>query len=116
MIRLKLEDVNKKYSQTWVKCNDDGRSKYFREKFLSEFGGEFLKEGREYRWREIPKPTVVRRKFVFEGPDGTIHFIENMYDFCKIHDLKRSAMYELIAGKRNHHKQFKFISEIPWQT
>lgn len=116
MIRLKLNDVNKKYSQTWVRCNDDAKSAHFRDKFVAEFGGEFIKEGREYRWREIPKPVSTRRKFVFQGPDGSIHFVENMYDFCKTRDLKRAAMYEMIAGKRKQHKQYKFITEIPWQA
>jgi hypothetical protein len=115
MIRLKHEDVNKKYSLTWVKCNDDAKSSHFRKKFIDEFGGEFVKQGRDYIWQEI-KPVSLRRKFVFEGPDGSIHFIENMYDFCKKNDLNRAPMYEMIAGKRKQYKKFKFVAEIPWQT
>jgi len=114
MIQLKLEDVNRKYSQTWVKCNDDAQSKYFRNKFIAQFGGEFINEKRYYVWREI-KPVNVRRKFVFEGPDGTIHFVDNVYDFCKKNDLNRSPMYEMISGKRKQYKKFKFVTEIPWQ-
>jgi hypothetical protein len=38
-----------------------------------------------------------------------------MYDFCKKRDLKRAAMYEMIAGKRKQYKKYKFIGEIPWQ-
>ena len=49
MIRLKLDDINKKYSHTWVKCNDDAKSKFFREKFLQEFGGEFIQEKKELK-------------------------------------------------------------------
>lgn len=116
MILLKLEDVNTKYSQTWVKCNDDSRSTYFRKQFIAQFGGEFIKDGRELRWREIPKPTVVRRKFIFEDPEGRIHFVDNMYDFCKKRDLNRAPMYEMIAGKRKQYKKYKFVGEIPWQT
>jgi hypothetical protein len=116
MIRLKLDDINKKYSHTWVKCNDDAKSKFFREKFLQEFGGEFIQEKKEFVWREIPKIVSLRRKFVFEDPEGKIQFIENMYDFCKKNDLNRSPMYEMIAGKRKQYKKFKFIAEIPWQV
>lgn len=115
MIVLKREDVNKKYSQTWVKCNDDSKSKYFREKFIQQFGGEFVKEGSYHKWQEI-KPVSLRRKFIFEGPDGQIHFIENVYDFCKRNDLNRSPMYEMIAGKRKQYKKYKYVGEIPWQT
>lgn len=115
MIVLKFEDVNKKYSQTWIKCNDDSKSKYFRNKFIEQFGGEFVKEGRDYRWKKI-EPVSLRRKFVFEGPDGTMHFVENVYDFCKRNDLNRSPMYEMIAGKRKQYKKYKFVTEIPWQT
>lgn len=115
MIRLKLEDVNKKYSQTWVKCNDDAQSKFFRNKFIEQFGGEFIEERKEFTWREIPKPTAVRRKFIFEDPEGRIHFVDNMYDFCKKRELKRAAMYEMISGKRKQYKKYKFVGEIPWQ-
>jgi hypothetical protein len=117
MIRLKIEDVNKRYSQTWVKCNDDAQSKFFRKKFIEQFGGEFIKEGREHKWQKIV-PVVVspRRKLVFEGPDGKIHFIENLYDFCKKNDLNRTPMYDLMTGKRKQYKKYKFIAEIPWQV
>lgn len=116
MIRLKLEDVNKRYSQTWVKCNDDSKSKFFRGKFIEQFGGEFISEGREFRWQEIKKILPVRRKFIFEDPEGRIHFVENMYDFCKKRDLKRAPMYEMISGKRKQYKKYKFVGEIPWQV
>lgn len=117
MIRLKIEDVNKRYSQTWVKCNDDAQSKFFRNKFVEQYGGEFIREKREYKWQK-KQPVVVnpRRKFVFEGPDGKIHFVENMFDFCKNNNLHRGPMYDVIAGTRKQYKKFKFIAEIPWQT
>jgi len=115
MIVLKFEDVNRKYSQTWVKCNDDSQSKFFRNKFIEQFGGEFIKEGREYRWKKI-EPVNPRRKFIFEGPDGKIHIIENLYDFCKKNDLNRSPMYDMMSGKRKQYKKYKFVGEIPWQT
>lgn len=117
MIVLKRDDVNKRYSQTWVKCNDDSKSQYFRNKFIEQFGGEFIKDAREFRWQEKkPQPVVnPRRKFVFEGPDGKIHFVENLYDFCKRNDLNRTPMYDLMSGKRKQYKKYKFITEIPWQ-
>jgi len=117
MILLKHEDVNIRYTQTWVKCNDDSRSAYFRKQFIEKFGGEFVKEGRYFKWQKIiPVVISTRRKLVFEGPDGTVHFIENLYDFCKKNGLNRTPMYDLMTGKRKQYKKYKFIAEIPWQT
>lgn len=117
MIRLKLEDVNKRYSQTWVKCNDDAKSNFFRTKFIEQFGGEFIKENREYKWqKKIPVIISTRRKIIFSDPEGKIHFVENVYDFCLKNNLKRSAMYDLISGKRKQYKKYKYVGEIPWQT
>ena len=115
MIRLKLEDVNRRYSQTWVKCNDDAQREHFKKLFIQQFGGEFVRDGSYFRWQKI-EPVNPRRKFVFEGPDSELHFIENMYDFCKKNGLNRSPMYEMIAGKRKQYKKYKFVSEIPWQA
>jgi hypothetical protein len=111
MIPFKKEDINKKYSPTWVYCNDNTRSKIFREKFVKEFGGEFIKESRySYKWQEIKKKP--KRKFIFEDRDGTVYVVENMYDFCKKNNLKRPALYEVVVGKRKSHRGYRFIAEI----
>jgi hypothetical protein len=108
-------DINRKYSPTWVYCNDNSRSSYFRKKFIEEHGGLFSKnKNNTFTWEEEKKPISVRRKFIFEDRDGTLYVIDNMYEFCKINDLTRPAMYEMIDGKRKSHKGFKFIVEIPW--
>ena len=31
---LSLNDVNRKYTFTWIKCNDDAKSPYFRKLFI----------------------------------------------------------------------------------
>jgi len=114
MIPMKKDDINRKYTPTWVYCNDNSRSTYFRNKFIEQFGGKFIKENRNYfKWEE-DKPTDIRRKFIFEDRNGIVFVVENMYDFCKRNELTRPAMYEMIAGKRKTHKGFKFIAEIPW--
>lgn len=113
MIPFKKEEVNKKYSPTWVYCNDNSRSKRFREMFIKQFGGEFIKESRlVFKWQEIKKPEKVKRKFVFEDRDGVVYVVENMYEFCKKNNLKRPALYEVITGKRKSHRGYKFIAEI----
>jgi hypothetical protein len=114
MIPMNKNDINRKYSPTWVYCNDNSRSNYFRSKFVEKYGGKFVKENSNYYSWEENKKLDVRRKFIFEDRNGIVFVVENMYDFCKRNDLKRPAMYEMIAGKRKSHKGFKFISEIPW--
>jgi hypothetical protein len=113
MIPFKKEDINKKYTPTWVYCNDNSRSKRFRDLFIKQFGGEFIKETRHtFIWRELQKEEKPRRKFVFEDANGIVFVVENMYEFCKKNDLKRPALYEVISGKRKSHKGYKFIAEI----
>lgn len=115
MIPFKKEDINRKYSPTWVYCNDNSRSKLFRDKFIEEFGGEFVKEKYNYfRWKEITR-LERRRKFIIEDKNGILYTVDNMYEFCKKNQLKRSAIYECIAGKRKSHHGFKFVAEIPWK-
>ena len=115
MIPMNKSDINRKYSPTWVYCNDNSRSSYWRGKFISEHGGKFSKQkDGNYKWEPEPEAVDIRRKFIFEDRNGVAYMVENMYEFCKRHDLTRPAMYEMIAGKRKTHKGFKFISEIPW--
>jgi len=118
MIPMKKEDVNKKYTPTWVYCNDNSRSAYYREKFTEVHGGKFVKQGRTtFIWedKEVPKePVQIRRKFIFEDKNGVTYMVDNMYEFCNTHNLTRPAMYDLMAGNRAHHKGFKFKGEIPW--
>ena len=115
MIPMNKNDINRKYSPTWVYCNDNSRSDYFRKKFIEEHGGCFSKIDRlYYRWEPEKKLVDIRRKLIFEDRDGIVYIVDNMYEFCKKHDLTRPAMYEMMAGKRKSHKGFKYITEIPW--
>jgi hypothetical protein len=47
---LSFNDVNKRGSYTWVKCNDDARSSYFRDNFISKHGGKFIRSGTKWEW------------------------------------------------------------------
>lgn len=115
MIPFNRDDINRKYSPTWVYCNDNSKAKKYRKQFIEQFGGTFIPINRHtFKWEEDKKPEAIRRKFIFEDKDGIVYITDNMYDFCKKNDLTRAAMYETISGKRKQHKGFKFIAEIPW--
>ena len=49
---MKKEEVNKKYTRTWEKLNNDSKQKKWRRIFLEHFGGEFIKHGRYVEWKE----------------------------------------------------------------
>ena len=59
---LTFNDVNKRGSYTWIKCNDDAKSSYFRNTFLQKHGGEFVKNGRHWEW------TPSRDQIIFLEP------------------------------------------------
>lgn len=122
---LSLNDVNRRHSFTWVKCNDDAKSGLFRQTFINKFGGKFTKNGRNWEWSpsqeqiiilepsisEPPPPQIVEpsKTWTFTDPEGNIIKTKNVQEFCKQYDLTRSSLYEVISGKRKSHKGFSFI-------
>jgi len=131
------DHVNKKNTKTWVRINDDAKSHIFREKFIQQFGGKFVKDGRCWKWLELdfekafleeiqknakefeakvnefkmPEPVIkVERgkSFVFTK-NGEEVFIKNLLEFCMDNKLVRGAMYDLMSGKRKTYKGYKFL-------
>tara|TARA_Y100001963_G_scaffold22202_1_gene29041 strand:- start:2161 stop:2523 length:363 start_codon:yes stop_codon:yes gene_type:complete len=107
------EDVNKKHTLTWTKVNDDARRNHFRAEFLKKFGGEFI-EGNAglVTWKPHvaeEKPPVAKeiRTICLINPDGEVVEVQNFTKYCRDNDLSRSAMYEVLRGKRKQHKGFK---------
>jgi hypothetical protein len=124
---LSFSDVNKRGSYTWIKCNDDARSSYFRDSFISKHGGKFIKSGRYWEWTPsndqiiFLEPIYIKpaektssksgeKVWVFQK-DSTVYETKNLQEFCKQHDLTRSSLYEVISGKRKFHKGY-FLVEI----
>ena len=122
---LSLNDVNRRHSFTWVKCNDDSRSAHFRNIFIQRFGGEFIRSGRYWEWTPTKEqviflePSIVEppsvqiqepsKTWIFKDIDGNLIKTKNVQEFCKQHKLTRSSLYEVITGKRKHHKGFSFV-------
>lgn len=131
------DHVNKKNTKTWIRINDDAKSHIFREKFIQQFGGKFVKDGRYWKWLELdfekalleeiqknakefedkvnefkmPEPVIkVERgkSFVFTK-NGEEVFIKNLLEFCMDNKLVRGAMYDLMSGKRKTYKGYKFL-------
>ena len=113
MPRLQREDVNKKNTYTWEKMNNDGRKSFWRNKFISKYGGKF--EGK--LWKETitkpePKPEVKEtRKISVINPDGEVDIVENFTKYCRERELSRSAMYEVMKGLRKQHKGYRAKKE-----
>ena len=103
------QHVNKKNSKTWVKMNGDSRSEKNRNSFCKQYGGEFNKIGQYFQWEELQKEPE-KRVMVFER-EGEVFEVTNVMEFCRDHDLTKSAIYEVISGKRKQHKKFKFVTK-----
>jgi len=124
------DHVNKRNSRTWIRLNEDAKSGMFRDKFIQQFGGKFVKEGRYWKWLEldfekmflqeieekvkefkIPEPVIkVERgkSFVFTK-NGEEVYVKNLLEFCMDNKLVRGAMYDLMSGKRKTYKGYKFL-------
>ena len=101
------ENVNQKNTRTWVKVNEDSRANFHRNNFCKSYGGEFHKTGKSFQWEELQKESG-RRIIVFERK-GEVFEVENVLEFCRTHNLTKSALYEVVSGKRKHHKNFRFV-------
>lgn len=122
---LSLNDVNRKGSFTWIKCNDDAKSFYFRSVFCSKYGGEFIKTGRYHEWNPEKSELILdidlseelkenkdsdqKKIWTFKDPQGNLIKTTNLQNFCKENELTRSSLYEVISGKRALHKGYAFI-------
>ena len=123
---LSLNDVNRRNSFTWTKCNDDAKSGFFRQTFINKFGGKFERKDRTWEWTptqeeiiylepSISEPPISNepqepsKTWLFKNIDGNIIKTKNIQEFCKQNALTRSSLYEVISGKRKQHKGFSFI-------
>jgi len=105
---LNKNDANKPHTFTWTKLNDDSRKSHFRKEFLKEFGGSFLpKNDGCVVWEgENKQQTAPVRIISVINPEGIEVQVENFTKYCRENDLSRSAMYEVLKGKRKQHKGF----------
>jgi len=123
---LTFNDVNKRGSYTWIKCNDDAKSSYFRGLFVQKHGGEFVRNGRNWEWNPSKEQIIFlepifiepgnketkpigEKIWKFKNETGEIFETKNLQEFCKEHNLTRSSIYEVISGKRKSHKGYSVV-------
>jgi hypothetical protein len=105
---LNKDDVNKRNTFTWTKINDDARKNHFKEEFLKKFGGTFVAQNdglviwKQHMSEEKPPVRIIS----LINPKGEVVEVQNFTKYCRDNDLSRSAMYEVLKGKRNQHKGF----------
>jgi hypothetical protein len=117
--QLVKEHVNRVNTPTWVSCNDDARSKTWREQFINQYGGEFVRTPRNYwLWREVqvkePEPvyeTLKNQKVFIFTKDGNEVKVHNMTEYCRNNNYSRAALYEVTTGKRKSYKNHIFVKE-----
>ena len=124
---LLFNEVNKKGSYTWTRCNDDAKANFFRNSFVSKHGGIFNKTGRDWEWGPSAEQLIAldpsicepansenidiaqEKSWSFVDESGVILTTTNIQEFCKQHNLTRSSLYEVIAGRRKTHKGYSLV-------
>lgn len=107
-----LEDeVNRKGSKLWVKMNDNSKSALFRNQFVSENGGFFERNGRNWKWvsaREVKNGYWLKKVDTEEKT-----FFTNMTEFGEKHGLSPVKICELLNGKRKTYKGWTAVEIRP---
>ncbi len=91
---MNKDQVNSRNSRTWVKMNEDSKSGMWRNKFVAEHGGEFIKKGRFWEWQTIYTSVtdeVIEQKpmYEFKDSEGKTYLVDNLMKFCREHELKK---------------------------
>lgn len=110
---MNSDHVNKQNTPTWVKMNEDAQSHLWRKRFCEMHGGRFVNTDNIWNWNQEPEEKKKQEKYtyIFSDPKGTLVEVDNMMRFCREKSLNKSAIYEVISGKRNHHKNFRFVEK-----
>ena len=103
-----IRNINRLNSFEWSKCNNDGRSSYWKDWVCKTYGGEFKQEmvNKTLMWK-WNAPSGEMPKWIFTDENGVEHKIYNFKGFCKEHGLDDARMYDTYTGKRKSHKGWK---------
>lgn len=108
------KQINIRNTKPWVQANETTNSTKYREAFVKKYGGCFKRNRNLWIWSEkVDKPQEPPTKlWLFSRNDGVSFMSENFTEFCRTHNLSKSAMYELMSGKRKSHKGFVKIDKL----
>ena len=107
------ELINRVNSKEWVKANSTTNSHLYREAFIKKYGGIFEKIGNAWKWNEkVPTKEEPTKMWIFHKADGGTFVVTNFMEFCRNHELNKSAMYEVMGGKRKSHKGFIKVEKL----
>lgn len=105
--------VNKQNSREWIAANAKPNSHKYREAFIQKHGGVFERLGNSWIWKEKGQEEKTPNKlWLFTKSDGVSFMVDNFMEFCRNHELSKSAMYEVMNGKRKSHKGFIKIEKL----
>jgi len=102
---MNKDNINRRNTREWVKCNEDAKAPQWRNKFIAEHGGEFVKKYRVWEWQNIHIPEQ-KKKYELTDAEGTVTIVENLKKFCRENELNTGAIHKVIKGDRKQHKGF----------
>jgi hypothetical protein len=115
---LQCDKINVKNSRTWIACNDNSRSEYFRAEFIKKFGGKFIKKGDTYFWKKRKskkRPKKVKTEpqtvYLFSDIAGNTLEITSIKTYCKQNNMSNGALFDVVNGKRKSYKGLQFLSK-----
>jgi hypothetical protein len=93
--------------------NENGRAESNRKNLVLKYGGSWERRGNLWFWNEKMNKTIVftdskvqRQLYLFTNKDGVSYLTDNFVRFCRENELTKSAMGDILTGKRKQHKGF----------
>lgn len=119
-MNMNLNNVNKRNTKEWCLFNGNSKSEANRKKLIEKHGGTWEIQGNSWFWNPKLQKEIkfshtkkIRNMYYFTYKDGTIYITDNFDGFCREHNLTRSAMGDVLTGKRKQHKGFTVLRVSP---
>jgi len=113
---LRVDKINVKNSRTWIACNDNSRSEYFRAEFIKKFGGKFIKKDNCYFWKKRKRKKKPKKEkivpqtvYLFSDAAGNTLEIASIKKYCKQNNMSNGALFDVVNGKRKSYKGLQFL-------
>jgi len=105
--------INRRNTKPWVQANETTNSEMYRDAFVKKHGGRFVKNGRVWFWEEmIDEEKQSNKLWLITRNDGVSFMFDNFMEFCRINNLSKSALYDVMHGRRKSHKGFVKVQKL----